>query len=196
VTDSPDLGPPPVAHFEDGDPIKFDSIHEKTRSEGSSATNQESQPTLSAKFETRKKRRESSHHIDAGDRKLDINPSQEAIQKDPGAPTSQHLKSGAKRKLHAREEEEQPRRSEDQERDAFQFNRRTSELRSSEISTTKPKSSRTSKPVNERLSQSTTANTHSRKEKSNEGLAILTTTNRKVLGPSELPHINAIMVTL
>jgi len=186
ITDSPDLGPPPVAHFEDGDPIKFDSSNEKPEVEGPSGNADEVQPMLSANLETRKKRRESSHHRDAGDRNSNAKPSQEATQKDPTATIDQPLKSGAKRKLHVRDEEDQPRRSEDEEKIAFQFSRKASESRLSETNTTKPNPSKTSKLVNERVSQNTAANIQSRRDKSIDVGAMPNTTNRKVLGPSEL----------
>lgn len=184
ITDSPDLGPPPVAHFEDGDPIKFDSNQEKRRAERIPGTMEEGQPVLSANLETRKKRRESSHHRDADDKKSSVKPSGEVIQKDLGSSTNQHLKSGAKRKLHVRDEEDQPHRSDDQAKDAFQFDRKASEAHSAEVNIAKPNPSRPNKSANERVPQTTVARTQLRKEKYTEAPAGSIATNRKVLGPS------------
>lgn len=181
VTDSPDLGPPPVAHFEDGDPIKFDSRHEPSRTGGAPETTEEEQPMLSSNLETRKKRRESSHHRDIEEKSSTAKQFQEATHKDPALPIVQPLKSGAKRKLHAREDE-------DQAKDAFHFSRKASESRSGEINVTKSNPCRTSKPANDKTSQTTAVDTQPRNAKSAEAPATSTIMNRKVLGPSELLH--------
>ncbi|KAK4692703.1 hypothetical protein P7C71_g4557, partial [Lecanoromycetidae sp. Uapishka_2] len=187
VTDSPDLGPPPVAHFEDGDPIKFDSTLENPKVKGNYEAMEEGQPVLSANLETRKKRRESSHHKDAEDRRSNVKPGGEATHNGPAASMSQPLKSGAKRKLHVREEEDQPRKFDDQAKDAFQFNRKASEASSAEMPATKPNLNRTSKPINEKASQTAAGNSQFRKEKPTEApISSTTTGGRKILGPKSI----------
>lgn len=54
VTDSPDLGPPPVGHFEDGEPGALDHPRESDRED------ETTQRTLFANLETRKRRRETT----------------------------------------------------------------------------------------------------------------------------------------
>ncbi|KAI4290657.1 MAG: hypothetical protein L6R35_000091 [Caloplaca aegaea] len=104
--DSPDLGPPPIAHFEAGDPIRFETTHHgsprKERSESGVVLN----PALLANLETRRKRRESSRQGEnGGSETKDLC----TIQQEQVGGTSrpEHtLKSGAKRKLSAREDEQ------------------------------------------------------------------------------------------
>ncbi|MCJ1304936.1 hypothetical protein MMC08_007749 [Hypocenomyce scalaris] len=74
--DSPDLGPPPVAHFDEGDPIKFDASR-KVEEPALDAPEETPQP-LFANLETRRKRRESSH---SGD----LERSQKAEMQDPAS---------------------------------------------------------------------------------------------------------------
>ncbi|KAL9008067.1 MAG: hypothetical protein Q9173_006771 [Seirophora scorigena] len=106
--DSPDLGPPPIAHFEAGDPIKFEASHHesprKERSESAGLLN----PALLANLETRRKRRESSRQgeIDSSGTKHLHKTLQDHVG---GTNNPEHtLKSGAKRKFGAREDNEQP----------------------------------------------------------------------------------------
>ena len=186
ITDSPDLGPPPVAHFEDGDPIKFDSKQEDSTARDPDEMPDDGRATLAANLETRKKRRESSQHTGAADWQSNSRPSQEAMGKDPVVAASQPLKSGAKRKLNVREDEDQPYKSDGQEKDAFQFARKTSDLRSSEISSNKSKQNKTSKLVGDKGPQTAAAISHARKDKSIDLTVTSISTNRKVLGPSEL----------
>ena len=185
MTDSPDLGPPPVAHFDEGDPIKFDPKPERSISRTSSESTEGSQPTLPANLETRKKRRESSHHRDIGEQKSTAKSSQEATSRDPDVATGQPLKSGAKRKLNVRDEEDQPVRSDDQEKETFQFNRKIADSRMNESTAAKPNISRTSKPARDKVSQVATGGSQVRKDRAAETPAIATTNNRKALGPSK-----------
>ena len=120
MADSPDFGPPPVAHFEgDGDPIKYDAAH----------SDHEEVPTIKgfANLETRKKRRESS--IGREIARL------ESLELEPASTLSAlentvegQLKSGAKRKLGVREEENHNGSNVDREKGAFRPNRREETL--------------------------------------------------------------------
>lgn len=106
VADSPDLGPPPVAHFEEGDPVKFEPARGSaptTDAEDGSAQNR-----LFANLETRRKRRES--HV--AQTKIHGTADPQPLHPDPSSPAdsstplvSQSLRSSAKRKLNATEEE-------------------------------------------------------------------------------------------
>ena len=100
VTDSPELGPPPIAHFDEGDPVKFDA------SKGSNTDPPdviEQDAALPTNLETRKRRRESTHRAEAGSRRIsqsDGTRSGSEVSTDAG----QTLRVGAKRKLNIHEE--------------------------------------------------------------------------------------------
>ena len=106
ATDSPELGPPPVASFDEGDPIKYDrSALPAEGQEGLLECENLPLPGV-ANLETRKKRRESSQHTEVGQSRLgsQFQPRRAII---PDAPTTktQPLKAGAKRKVNVREDE-------------------------------------------------------------------------------------------
>ena len=182
VTDSPDLGPPPVAHFDEGDPIKFDPKPEKPSTKTKSESREQSR-ALPANLETRKKRRESSHHQDTGDKRLNIQDSEDTASRDPGAVKGQPLKTSAKRKLDVRDEEEQMGKSDDQE--MFHFRSKTAESRTSESAAAKPTMIRASKHSKERVNQAAITSTQTRKDKATEAPTTTSITNRKALGPSK-----------
>ena len=101
ITDSPELGPPPIAHFEDGDPIKFDVSKE---SREMTSTTVEQNARLSANLETRKRRRESTHRKENDSRKPTSSPEKPKSYPGPRPDAEQPLKIGAKRKLNVHEE--------------------------------------------------------------------------------------------
>ena len=100
--ESPDLGPPPVAHFDCEEPIKFDA--RPIADAGTLPSEKEEVETILAdlaiNLETRKKRKESSTKSSLRRNSL----FEEATEEQP-AP---RLKTSAKRKLHVREEEDTP----------------------------------------------------------------------------------------
>ena len=106
ATDSPELGPPPVASFEEGDPIKYD--YSALPAEGQEGLLEcENMPLLgAANLETRKKRRESSHHTEVGQTRANsqLQP-QKSLIADVPTTKIQSLKAGAKRKVNVREDE-------------------------------------------------------------------------------------------
>ena len=186
MTDSPDLGPPPVAHFDEGDPIKFDTRVERLTSRALSEPTEGSHATLPANLETRKKRRESSHHREVRDQKSSTRLSQEVASKDPGTAPTQPLKSGAKRKLNMRDDEEdQPIIPDDHEKDAFQFDRRIADSRASESAVAKPNTIRANKSAREKVMQPAAGGAQIRRDKATEAPAMVTSSNRKALGPSK-----------
>ena len=98
ITDSPDLGPPPVAHFDDGDPVKYDKS--PLIESGNAAEESDLPGDLAfANLETRRKRK-------------DNNAPKESLQSEKlndqnqrsAASSSQILKQGAKRKLSTRDD--------------------------------------------------------------------------------------------
>jgi len=101
--DSPDLGPPPVASWEDGDPTKNNAVQnspiQQCRTE---STESVAMPSL-ANLETRKKRRESTHHAEAQISKADNTQLLPQIPRKESV--TQPFKAGAKRKLNVRDDD-------------------------------------------------------------------------------------------
>ncbi|MCJ1461700.1 hypothetical protein MMC07_000298 [Pseudocyphellaria aurata] len=107
VTDSPDLGPPPVAHFEEGDPVKFETA--QGSAPPTDAEDGPAQNHLFANLETRRKRRESTSMTQTKiyeTTNLQPLPPDVSSAVDLAAPlVVQPLRSSAKRKLNATEAE-------------------------------------------------------------------------------------------
>jgi hypothetical protein len=99
TTDSPEIGPPPVSQFVDEDPVKIDlpTRPRKPEPEDFSAL----EPALSVSIEQRRKRRDSSIGSESRrSSKTELAP-EVATKESTGS-----LKTGAKRKLSAREDDE------------------------------------------------------------------------------------------
>ncbi|MCJ1475329.1 hypothetical protein MMC13_003991 [Lambiella insularis] len=121
--DSPDLGPPPVAHFDDSDPVKHDSSRIGA-SEGNAGDIRAS--LAFTNLETRKKRRESCLGKEAdSDIITTSSTSLENTSKPIGAISKHPVKIGAKRKLSARDDEEHADAPTSTSTDGFHFSRRT-----------------------------------------------------------------------
>ncbi|KAI9714295.1 MAG: hypothetical protein M1820_000256 [Bogoriella megaspora] len=106
TNESPDIGPPPIAHFECDDPIKFDT---KTSQLQSNDPEIDDMPAnVFANLETRRKRRESNTRFDSRRSQLfqSLSPDQ-AKSSSAMSVVNQNarttLKAGAKRKMSARE---------------------------------------------------------------------------------------------
>ena len=97
TTDSPEIGPPPVSQFVDEEPIKIDLPTRLKRNEHEDLS--ELDPVLSVNLEQRRKRRDSSSGSE-GRRSSKVQPS--PATKD----NTVSLKTGAKRKLSVRDDEE------------------------------------------------------------------------------------------
>jgi len=184
ITDSPDLGPPPVAHFEQGDPIKFDPGQNEPLRQDWIVNAEESNQNLSANLETRKKRRESSHRRngDVGRSNPDsarISSAKEALGVD------QPLKSGAKRKLNVRDDGETPEPIENRDNNGELSNSRGVELTTSERGDAKPITTKASKSINSKASLARPLSTQVGKEKPIDAPASSMSSNRKALGPSK-----------
>ncbi len=180
LTDSPDLGPPPIAHFEEGDPIKFDPSQDlSSRSEPAA---EDENPVLSANLETRKKRRESSHRQDLGADKA-MRESRKSVSS-IDAETGQPLKSGAKRKFDVREEDNSSEAMDILETEAFQNNRRNSDIRRLDTATSKPTINRVSRSES-KTSQTVLSSRQHQREKSVDLPTASVTNTRKALGPSK-----------
>ncbi|MCJ1392216.1 hypothetical protein MMC18_005083 [Xylographa bjoerkii] len=121
--DSPDLGPPPVAHFDDGDPIKQIEGHQASLE---SHTGDLRSSLTFTNLETRRKRRESTFNKEPAAGLPSILPtSLENTSTLIGTLSSQPLKLGAKRKLSVRDDDERLDAPAAAEKDDFRFNRRT-----------------------------------------------------------------------
>ena len=105
--DSPELGPPPVALFEERDPIRSNPTSAKPPIQ----TEENAPATLFANLEARKKRRESILQRDSTSKSdgTERESQNMALEAKPG--TNHPLKSGAKRKFNVRDEDDQMRAS-------------------------------------------------------------------------------------
>lgn len=183
ITDSPELGPPPVAHFEQGDPIKFDSPQDGSSKEASPADTEEAHPKLLANLETRKKRRESSHRRD-GDISKSVTESIKKTSTREGTGIDQ-LKSGAKRKFNIREEEENPEPTRDRDESEVQFIRENAESRKSDRGYSTSTVNSTAKAVSSKSSSAPSLTTREGRDKPIDAPTANIMTTRKALGPSK-----------
>ncbi|KAI4261252.1 MAG: hypothetical protein L6R42_003542 [Xanthoria sp. 1 TBL-2021] len=179
--DSPDLGPPPVAHFDAGDPIKFDANQQGSQMQAKTEKEGDLNPVLFANLETRRKRRGSSQR---GEPATDAQTSQ-AEGLDGRIKPGFALKSGAKRKFTAKEEEEQVDNAAASEGDDFHYNRNPIVAQPHIGSQTKPPSSQKEKQVEQRSSEGSTG----QKDKSQEKPKINTNSThngRNILAPKSV----------
>ena len=199
VTDSPDLGPPPVAHFEHRDPIKFDSKQDDTSLQASIASIEEANPKLPANLETRKKRRESSHRRIGGIGGVGPNSSKGSSSKE-AISVIQPLKSGAKRKLNVREEDNTSETTGGRDDNGMWSHRRSVALMENEVGDSKPMTHKLSKPVNDKASGAPSSNLNAGKEKPLDAHRAHTAHNRKALGPSRSslirPNFGVLLISL
>jgi hypothetical protein len=123
TTDSPELGPPPVLQFVDEDPVKID-LPTRTKKEDSDEP-ASLDPALSINLEQRRKRRDSSISSDL--KHTERTESSHGLREAAGS-----LKTGAKRKLSVRDDEEhEPQnRSHASSPDDFKFTRVMNEEKS------------------------------------------------------------------
>ena len=172
LTDSPDLGPPPIAHFEEGDPIKFDVRDIRRAPKDNVSSTESSDPPLSANLETRRRRRESSHSKGTSSKAVDSEAAKAVGITQATGDLSQPVKAGAKRKLNARDEDEKHLR--EVEKDDFQFQRK-------EIA--KPTGDKVSKTASQKLSDRPSSRTERIREVSKENSATVPSAARRALGP-------------
>lgn len=101
MTDSPELGPPPIAHFDESEPVKVDSRLTRTRDSDEETL---SAKILSTSSETRKKRRESFQQRESRAEGDNEQGKTHTRTEDPR--TSNLARSGAKRKMNVRDDED------------------------------------------------------------------------------------------
>lgn len=163
----------------DGDPIKFDSGQGASTSRNLSIDDETPHPPLSANLETRKKRRESTHHKEANLQGNGVDVEKQTSLAGHTTVASQPLKTGAKRKLNIRDEDDLPLK--DLEKDHFQFNRKKADARANENVNAKPDASRPMKSTGEKGLERPGGDTITNKDNQKE----FGSTGRKALGPSK-----------
>lgn len=100
--DSPELGPPPIAHFENGDPTKLDPSGADVQSEKPHIAEDGMPTAMFANLETRKRRRETSNLRETIiSRESDSHHLENFTATEQPTSMRNSLKSGAKRKLDA-----------------------------------------------------------------------------------------------
>lgn len=144
---SPDLGPPPVAHFDVPDPIKFEPGR-AVADNGSPVINEEDAMVKTANLETRRKRRVSSFLQNPSSLPGEL---ANAVAEAEAGDIS--LKPGSKRKLSAREEDD-GRNTASKASDDFSFQRRSAPSNAPLLKTngsrfTRPSSKQVTRPTNE-----------------------------------------------
>lgn len=113
TTDSPEIGPPPVSQFVDEDPVKID-LPRRSIEEDKEPSSLD--PTLSMNLEQRRKRRDTTIIVDPEQTK---GPEPSAASKE----TERTMRTGAKRKLSVRDDEEETKSSVPPSPDNFKFTR-------------------------------------------------------------------------
>ena len=175
-----------MAHFEEGDPIKFDASR-KVEEPALDAAEETPQP-LSANLETRRKRRESSHSGDLG---RSHKTESTAVQRGNGlltsssAGSSQSLKSGAKRKLSVRDDGEQADASKSIEKEEFRFHRRNAPLTAPENARTS--ASKVTNLISNKVTQDLAAARGANRATTKEIISVSVAGARPPLGPSKPP---------
>ncbi|KAI9835579.1 MAG: hypothetical protein M1819_002030 [Sarea resinae] len=177
--ESPDLGPPPVAHLDEGDPIKF--LPENKQDQQLGCRDEEIIAALAPNLETRRKRRDSSKPAEF--KRIDEAESQvpQSIDSDPASDTAAQpkLKAGAKRKFSSRDEAEQLEREAGS--DDFTFNRRSDSTGHGDSNGRTTTSRNTSKGSKTAPIASITSTEKSRGTKST-----VAPSGRKALGPKSI----------
>ena len=186
ATDSPELGPPPVAHFEVPEAVTYSATENEDALPGSD---------LMVDLGTRRRRRESSYQREGKDNsrpKVESSAENLAISV-TGMAGEQPLKSGAKRKLNMRDDDEHD-TSRVSEKHEFQFSRKKNEHTNERPRASKESPAATESklerpelidPRVEELVPSRKGTTRDKFQSSNEGLA----GRRKALGPSKCDTI-------
>jgi hypothetical protein len=166
TTDSPEIGPPPVSQFVDEDPVKI-ALPKKGRNEDKEDLSG-LDPSLSINLEQRRKRKDSAGPSEA--KRSSKVEAQLGVREAAGS-----LKTGAKRKLSVRDDEEHEAPAQPRSPDDFKFTRVASEDRTKSTQVPSDKSGRVSRDLavargalREKLSTTTAP------------------TNRKVLAPKSV----------
>ena len=123
--DSPELGPPPIATVDEGDPIKYDRMATPLEAQEGLYNVGPVQFPCTANLETRKKRRESLHRPESGRSNISGNLQFERARvEDVTGLAPQSLKAGAKRKINIREDDKSSEAVEASEQEALKVDQK------------------------------------------------------------------------
>lgn len=182
VTDSPDLGPPPVGHFEDGEPGALDQPRELDQED------QTTQRTLFANLETRKKRRETASIIQTITHEAkDALPHEPEMELANTTLPTEPCKSGAMRAMTAKGDECNAELSKSSHGDdiMFDFDHRYVMPDSNKTVPAKPNHAKAEQNlINPRIFRESSENGN--QGKARDAKYVLQTKNRRALGPSML----------
>jgi hypothetical protein len=167
TTDSPEVGPPPVSQFVDEDPVKI-ALPKKGRNEDSEDLSG-LDPSLSINLEQRRKRKDSTGPSEA--KRSSKVEAQLGVREAAGP-----LKTGAKRKLSVRDDDEHEAPAQPRSPDDFKFTRVASEDRTKSTQAPSDKSG-------SRVSRDLAVARGGLREKQSTTTA---PTNRKVLAPKSV----------
>ena len=168
LTDSPDIGPPPIAHFEEGEAIAFEKRSGRRTSSDNSQLAEPSQPPSKTKLEARRKRRESIHSKDTAFEEFSNSTSKESIvTQGPTDSKGQSIKAGAKRKWNGKDENAQ----------------HLKEVEKSGEGTTGPMDEKISRSTANKVSERPPSRVDRAKEARGENSSVINASNRRVLGP-------------
>lgn len=182
VTDSPDLGPPPVGHFEDGEPGALDQPRELDRED------ETTQRTLFTNLETRKRRRETASIVQTRTHEVkDAQPLEPEMALAKTILPVEPLKSGAKRAMTAKEGECNAELRESSHGDdiMFDFDHRYVMPASNKTVLAKSNNAKAEQHlIKPRIFKESSENES--QGKARDAKSALQTKNRKALGPSKL----------
>lgn len=182
VTDSPDLGPPPVGHFEDGEPGALDQPRELDQED------ETTQRTLFANLETRKRRRETTSIVQTMTHGAnDAQPHEPQMAVAETTRPIEPFKSGAKRTMTAKEGERNAelRNSSHSDDIMFDFDHRYAMPDSNKTIPAKSNNAKAEQHlINPRIFRESSENGN--QGKSRDASSDLQTKNRRALGPSKL----------
>ena len=182
--DSPDLGPPPIAHLDEGDPIKYDGNKNLSTSGEQIDAARDLNPALLANLETRRKRKSSSYRAESAISCL----REDQTDKSEGLAKlllgEQPLKSGAKRKFAAREDDSESEERVHIEKEGLSYSRTQAATELDAIHPLKRDLSKEEKSAEQNLSRVSRPIKPKEQERT-KGPAIVATAGRSVLGPSK-----------
>ncbi|KAI9778742.1 MAG: hypothetical protein M1835_004852 [Candelina submexicana] len=184
--DSPDLGPPPIAHFEEEDPIKFDPGQRGTESGlGLDGVHE----VHMANLETRKKRRDSATIPDfkrASRFEPRAGQSMEPSTTTAQEASEQPLRVSAKRKLDVRDLEDRSGPTRSTAGDDFPFQRNASTSTSSTEKQEQENLTTAVSGVSTKITQDLAAARGVKREKAKSGNHVTAAPGRKALGPKSV----------
>lgn len=185
AVDSPELGPPPIAHFEDGDPTKFDPSEDDLNPSKTLIPEDDIQSSMFANLETRKRRRETTNLREKISLGMDSSNLRHSIATEEPTLIRKSLKTGAKRKLDVASDEDRG-AGKDSEDDGFEFGKNRAD--SAVNKSSRPGPLRGEARESEKgLQEAGVELTHTNIRETSAAIS----KSRKALGPSELKILSS-----